>query len=52
MQVGVIPSHGWGPNRNQLLSIAATLIQILTKFYRAQQPTHQVKVKAKIAIFP
>ncbi|EFX72381.1 hypothetical protein DAPPUDRAFT_110864 [Daphnia pulex] len=24
--VGVIPSHGWGPNRNQLLSIAAPLI--------------------------
>ena len=27
MQVGVIPSHGWGPNRNQLLSIATLLIQ-------------------------
>jgi hypothetical protein len=27
MQVGVIPSHGWGSNRNQLLSIAAPLIQ-------------------------
>jgi hypothetical protein len=27
MQVGVIPSHGWGPNRNQLLSITAPLIQ-------------------------
>ncbi|EFX65862.1 hypothetical protein DAPPUDRAFT_116909 [Daphnia pulex] len=26
-QVGVIPSHGWGSNRNQLLSIAAPLIQ-------------------------
>ncbi|EFX64131.1 LOW QUALITY PROTEIN: hypothetical protein DAPPUDRAFT_266993 [Daphnia pulex] len=25
--VGVIPSHGWGSNRNQLLSIAAPLIQ-------------------------
>jgi hypothetical protein len=27
MQVGVIPSYGWGSNRNQLLSIAAPLIQ-------------------------